>query len=163
MILWLCQRTFQCFQQVMFGPTLKGWDHLDCIIPASTDPDCTSALIRLRIKGPWALATGTAFGLLLVRQDQGVWFRLRLCRGTGICHQSLEFRIITALFDSPWTYEEVQVWKEQFHEAHTRVLPSPTPPPFPIWQICPPSCMVIREFRVSAPSLGTLTLEMWFS
>lgn len=63
MILWFCQRTFQCFQQVMFGPSLKGWDRLDGIIPASTDPDHTSALIWLQIKGSLPLATGIAFGL----------------------------------------------------------------------------------------------------
>lgn len=47
----------------MFRPNPKGWGHLDCIILASTDPDHASVLVWPQIKGPLALATGTAFGL----------------------------------------------------------------------------------------------------
>lgn len=61
MSLWLCQRTFQCFQQVTFGPNPKG-GHLDGIIPASTNGDHASASIWPQIKGPLALAAETAFG-----------------------------------------------------------------------------------------------------
>lgn len=73
---------------------------MNCVTPASP----ASALWLVE---PLALATRTEFGLggSAGQEGQlsshGVWFELRLCLEAGLCYQTLEFRIITALLTIP--------------------------------------------------------------
>lgn len=140
---------------------LKWCDHLDCFGPASPDPaPATHCLL-----GPFALATRTEFGLgnSAVRMHsggpQGVWFKLKLCLGSGSCHQSLEFRIITASLDSPWTYRKSRFETRAISQGtyNGSSLP-PFPLPFSIWPVRSPSCMVIGRFVSLHP---VCKLSLW--